>query len=257
MKLTSGKYIIRLRNRDICLSRQSTSGTQPVSYPYRPESYPYKLQLFGTVDESKLFPESNIFEVIVLNENNKVQIKSNNMLLRHVVIRYGYGVRVGPDVTVDYTGKSMSKETFLNFSGLVFSEKELSKYFKTNEAEVILEENTFYLEDNDGYYTLNTLILQKHGSDHISYEKRYMCALDDDLSEKSQLSFNMHSLYDGYAIDRRQCNRKIELEFIPVETFLDVLNPVLYRPTNIFIVFIIVFIIIVVLFSYNSIRRKS
>ena len=238
MKLTSGKkYIIKLRNRDICLSRQFTGGTPP-------ESYQYKLQLFGTEDESRtVFSDSNVFEVIVLDEKyNKVQIKSNNMLLRHGVI-------------ADYTGKSM--ETFLNFTGLVFSEKELSKYFKTTESEVILEENTFYLEENDGYYTLNTLILQKHGSDHISYEKRYMCALDDDLSEKSQLSFNMHSLYDGYAIDRRQCNRKIELEFIPVETFLDVLNPVLYRPTDIFIVFIIVFIIIVVLFSYNSIRRKS
>lgn len=234
MKLTSGKYIIKLRDKDICLSRQSTSGTPP-------ESYPYKLQLFGTVEESKLFPESNVFEVIVLNENNKVQIKSNNMLLRHGVI-------------ADYTGKSM--ETFLNFTGLVFSEKELSKYFKTTESEVILEENTFYLEDNNGDYTLNTLILQKHGRDHISYEKRYMCVLDDDLSEKSQLSFDMHSLYDGYHVNRRQCNMKIELKFIPVETFLDFLNPVLYRPTNIFIVFIIVFIIIVVLFSYNSIRRK-
>lgn len=235
MKLISGKYIIKLRNRDICLSRQSTSGTPP-------ESYPYKLQLFGTEKESNLFPESNVFEVTVLDEKyNKVQIKSNNMLLRHGVI-------------ADYTGKSM--ETFLNFTGLVFSEKELSKYFKTTESEVILEENTFYLEDNDGYYTLFTLIPYKHGRDHISYEQRYMCALDDDLSEKSQLSFDMHSLYDGYRVKRRQCNRKIELTFIHVETFLDVLNPVLYRPTNIFIVFIIVFIIIVVLFSYNSIRRK-
>ena len=212
MRLTTGKYIIKLRDKDICLSRQTTSGLLPE-----------KLHLFGTEDESRtVFSDSNVFDIVVSNES--IQIKSKNALLRYATVVNA--INVG--LTNEYN----------DTTGLVFSPDEIKKHRPKMKGldEYIYENNTFYVEEQGKYFKLYSLLtpfdrrvyyvgLSGDGDKPPPWppEKRYICILDDTVTEKSQLSFDVKGL--GWINNSRQCNGAVEFEFIrvlPTETFIDI-----------------------------------
>jgi hypothetical protein len=233
MRLTSGKYIIKIRNKDICLSKQRTSGLLPD-----------KLHLFGSVAESKtFFSDSNIFDIVVSNES--IQIKSKNSLLRYATV-------------VNSVKASITNE-YNESTGLVFSPDEIKKHRPTTKElgyrEDVYENDTFYVEEQGEYFRLYSLLTPRDqrgphvpprgGDPPVPPVKRYICILDDTVTEKSQLSFDLNGL--GWIDHPRQCNRAVEFEFIPVlptETFIDISGVTLLQPIMLLVLLIILYFLV-------------
>jgi hypothetical protein len=120
-------------------------------------------------------------------------------------------------------------------TGLVFSPEEIKKYRPPNpdSVEYVYENNTFYVEEQGKYFKLYSFLTSRDrrgphapprgGDTPWPPEKRYICILDDTVTEKSQLSFDVKGL--GWINNSRQCNGAVEFEFIrvlPTETFIDI-----------------------------------
>lgn len=146
-------------------------------------------------------------------------------------------------------------------TGLVFSPEEIKKSRPPNpdSVEYVYENNTFYVEEQGTYFKLYSLLTSRDRRGRYSPsrdgerspwppEKRYICILDDTVTEKSQLSFDVKGL--GWIDKPRQCNGAVEFEFIPVsptETFIDIGGVTLLQP--IILLLILFYFLVLILFG--------
>lgn len=142
-------------------------------------------------------------------------------------------------------------------TGLVFSSDEIKEHRPKMRGleEDIYENDTFYVEEQGEYFRLYSLLTPRErlgwyvplrdGWPPVPPVKRYICILDDTVTEKSQLSFDLNGL--GWIDHPRQCNRAVEFEFIPVpptETFIDISGVTLLQPIMLLVLLIILYFLV-------------
>ena len=224
MTLTSGKYIIKIKDKDLCLSCQKTSGT-----------YSYKALLFGTVKESENeFKDSNIFDVTTTVKDDKVmltiKLSSRDLYMRYIL----------NDNNEHFNGDFEG--------GMIFSNKkplsEDSGNFLTcalyNQCEFVY---FFPFKNTDNSYTLYYFPLKNNKKpENDKTQLKINFNTGNDKKEKNQLCFNIvDKNWFHTNKNPRKCIENLDLEFIPVkETFTNIKKNLPIFP---FILILIIFII--------------